>query len=104
MKRALIVGVGILALMVGVQAANAQANINPNVYPPYRGARVAQQPYEWYAAPGPAKRAGNMCAVSTEGYATRPYGFQRPCPAPQKAAAPAKAKKKKVATAYAKKK
>jgi hypothetical protein len=38
-------------------AANAQANINPNVYPPYRGAPVAQQPWEWHAGPGPSKRA-----------------------------------------------
>ncbi len=58
MKRALIAGLGILALIVGVQAANAQANINPNVYPNNAGERygVSQQPYEWHAAPGPNRR------------------------------------------------
>src|SRR5258706_1845103 len=33
MKRALIGGLSVLAMIVGVSAANAQANINPNVYP-----------------------------------------------------------------------
>src|SRR5262249_24065102 len=32
MKRALIAGLSILAIIVGVEAANAQANINPNIY------------------------------------------------------------------------
>ena len=46
MKRALMAGLGVLALIVGVQAANAQANINPNVYPGNVGER--------YGARGPA--------------------------------------------------
>src|SRR5258708_13189870 len=33
MKRALIGGLSVLAMIVGVSAANPQANINPNVYP-----------------------------------------------------------------------
>ena len=98
MKRALIAGFGALALIAGVQAASAQANINPNEYPGNRGERYgAQAPYEWYGAPGPNKR-GNMCVVHVD--PLRGYGFQKPCPAPAKAAAaPAvRHKKKKVAT------
>src|SRR5215469_15895367 len=98
MKRALIVAsVGILASIVWVTAANAQANINPNLYPGNASERYGQQPYEWYGAPGPNKR-GNMCVVHVD--PLRGYGFQKPCPAPAKAAAaPAvRHKKKKVAT------
>ena len=85
MKRALIAiaSVGILAPTAWVVAANAQANINPNIYPPYRGAPVAQQPWEWYAAPGPNKR-GAMCVSHVD--PTRGYGFQQACPAPKGAA------------------
>jgi hypothetical protein len=96
MKLALIGGLSALAMIVGVTAANAQANINPNIYPTTPGGK-----WEWHAGPGPQKR-GNMCLVHTD--LNRGYGFQRPCPAPQKAAAPAKAKKKKVATKTSKKK
>ena len=32
MKHALIGGLSVLAMIVGVSAANAQANINPNLY------------------------------------------------------------------------
>jgi hypothetical protein len=87
MKHALIAGLGVLALIAGVQAANAQANINPNLYPGNAGERYRATPYEWYAAPGPNKR-GNMCVTHVD--AGRGYGFQGPCPAPKKAAAPAK--------------
>ena len=86
MKRALIVAsVSVLASTVWVVSANAQANVNPNVYPgntsgPY-GGRAA--PYEWYAAPGPMKR-GNMCVKHVD--PLRGYGFQEPCPAPKAAA------------------
>ena len=60
MKHALIVAsVGILASTFGVVSANAQADINPNIYPPYRGAPVAQQPWEWYASVGPVRRGRN---------------------------------------------
>jgi hypothetical protein len=86
MKRALIAGLGVLALIAGVQPANAQANINPNLYPGNAGERYGARPYEWYAAPGPNKR-GNMCVTHVD--AGRGYGFQAPCP-PPKAAAPAK--------------
>jgi len=94
MKRALIAGVGVLALIVGVQAANAQANINPNVYPNNAGERygVSQQPYEWHAGPGPNKR-GNMCVTHVD--LNRGYGYMAPCPAPKGAAA-APARKKRV--------
>jgi hypothetical protein len=97
MKHALIGGLSVLAMIVGVSAANAQANINPNEYPGNRGERYgAQAPYEWYGAPGPNKR-GNMCVTHVD--PLRGYGFQAPCPAPKKAAAaPAvRHKKKKVA-------
>ena len=78
MKRALIAGLGVLALMVGVQAANAQANMNPNLYPNNAGERYGTRsaPYEWYAAPGPNKRR-NMCVTHVD--SLRGYGFQAPC-------------------------
>jgi hypothetical protein len=77
MKRALIAiaSVGILASTAWVVAANAQANINPNIYPPYRGV--------WHAGPGPSKR-GAMCVTHTD--INRGYGYQAPCPAPKGAA------------------
>ena len=92
MKQVLIGGLSVLAMIVGVSAANAQANINPNIYPPTPGARGAPQaqPWEWHAGPGPKKR-GAMCI--TESDATRGYGFQQPCPAPKAAAAAPKAKR-----------
>ncbi len=92
MKRALIAiaSVGILASTAWVVAANAQANINPNIYPPYRGAPAAQQPWEWHAGPGPSKR-GAMCVTHVD--INRGYGYQAPCPAPKGAqkAAPKRA-------------
>jgi hypothetical protein len=97
MKRVLIGGLSAAAMIVGVTAANAQANINPNEYPGNRGERYgAQAPYEWYGAPGPNRR-GNMCVTHVD--PLRGYGFQAPCPAPKEAAAaPAvRHKKKKVA-------
>jgi len=83
MKLALIGSLSGLAMIVGVTAALAQANINPNIYPAYRGAPVAQQPWEWHAGPGPNKR-GNMCLTHTD--INRGYGYQAPCPPPKKAA------------------
>ncbi len=91
----LIGGLSVLAMIVGVSAANAQANINPNVYPGNTSERYgAQAPWEWHGAPGPNKR-GNMCVTHTD--PMRGYGYQAACPAPKKAAAAPKAKKKKVA-------
>ena len=95
MKRALIGGLSVLAMIVGVTAANAQANINPNVYPNNAGERYGTSgnvPYEWHGAPGPNRR-GNMCVTHTD--PMRGYGYQAPCPAPKAAAAPARSKKKK---------
>ena len=83
MKLALIAGLSGLAMIAGVSAAIAQANLNPNIYPPYRGAPVAQGPWEWHAGPGPNKRGG-MCVTHTD--INRGYGFQAPCPAPKAAA------------------
>jgi hypothetical protein len=91
MKQVLIGGLSVLAMIVGIEAANAQANINPNIYPVTPGAQGG--PWEWHAGPGPNKR-GNMCVTHVD--ATRGYGFQAPCPAPKKAAAAPKAKRKKV--------
>src|SRR5215470_7051256 len=65
MKHALIGGLSVLAMIVGVSAANAQANINPNEYPRNAGERYGASgnaPYEWYGAPGPMRR-GNMCVT-----------------------------------------
>ena len=89
MKLALIAiaSVGFLASTAWVVAANAQANINPNVYPANRSERYGAQPYEWYGAPGPNKR-GNMCVTHVD--PMRGYGYQSPCPAPKAAAAPAR--------------
>jgi hypothetical protein len=97
MKHALIGGLSVLAMIVGVSAANAQANINPNEYPRNTGERYgASGNYEWYGAPGPMRR-GNMCVTHVD--PLRGYGYQAPCPAPKAAAAPAvRHKKKKVAT------
>jgi hypothetical protein len=83
MKLALIGSLSGLAMIVGVTAALAQANINPNIYPPYRGAPVAQGPWEWHAGPGPNKR-GSMCLKHVD--INRGYGYQEPCPPPKKAA------------------
>ena len=86
MKRALIVAsMGILASTVWVVAANAQANINPNVYPGNTSERYGAQPYEWPAGPGPVRRGGR-CVVDVD--INRGYGFMKDCPAPQGSAAP----------------
>ena len=83
MKRALIVAsVGVLASTVWVVSANAQADINPNIYPVTPGA-------QWQAA-GPMKQ-GAMCRTEVD--SGRGYGFMKPCPAPKAAAAP-KAKRR----------
>jgi hypothetical protein len=96
MKRVLIGGLSVVAMIVGVSAANAQANINPNEYPRNAGERYGTSgntPYEWYGAPGPNRR-GNMCVTHVD--PMRGYGYQSACPAPQKAAAaPAVRHKKK---------
>src|ERR1700745_3155479 len=97
MKRALVVAsVGFLASTAWVVAANAQANINPNVYPANTsGPYASPSPWEWHAGPGPERR-GNMCLVHTD--INRGYGFQKACPAPKAAAAPAvRHRKKRVA-------
>ena len=93
MKLALIGGLSAFAIVAGMAAANAQANINPNVYPGNTSERYGQQPWEWHGAPGPNRR-GNMCVTHTD--PLRGYGYQAACPAPKKAAA-APRKKKRVA-------
>jgi hypothetical protein len=87
MKRALIVAsVSILATTVWVVSANAQANINPNVYPGNTSEQYgARAPWEWYASVGPVRR-GNQCVVDVD--VNRGYGFMKDCPAPQASAAP----------------
>jgi len=95
MKLALIGGFSALAIIAGVTAANAQANINPNVYPGNTSERYgAQAPWEWHGAPGPNRR-GNMCVTHTD--PLRGYGWQGPCPGAKKAAA-APRKKRRVAS------
>ena len=90
MKRALIAGFSVLAMIVGVETANAQANINPNVYPNNTSERYgAQAQWEWYASVGPARR-GNQCVVDVD--SGRGYGFLKDCPAPQAATAPRRAR------------
>src|SRR5262249_1065124 len=100
MKRALIAiaSVGFLASTAWVVAANAQANINPNVYRGNTsGPYGAQAPWEWHAGPGPNKRGG-MCVTHTD--IGRGYGYQAACPAPKAAAGPEKGKKKNVAARW----
>ena len=76
MKRALIAAsVGILASTVWVAAANAQADINRNIYPVTPGA-------QWQAG-GPMKQ-GAMCRTDVD--SSRGYGFMKGCPAPKAAA------------------
>jgi hypothetical protein len=84
MKRALIAiaSVGFLASTAWVVAANAQANINPNVYPGNTSGQYGQRE-PWEAGPGPMKR-GAMCVTHTD--INRGYGFQGACPAPKGAA------------------
>jgi hypothetical protein len=94
MKLALIGGLSALAIFAGVTAANAQANMNPNLYPGNMGERYGAQPWEWHGAPGPNRR-GNMCVTHTD--PLRGYGFQAQCPAPKKAAAAPHRRKKRVA-------
>jgi hypothetical protein len=90
MKRALIAGFSVLAMIVGVTAANAQANIDPNVYPNNTSERYgAQAQWEWYASVGPVRR-GNQCVVDVD--SGRGYGFLKDCPAPQAGAAPRRAR------------
>ena len=90
MKRALIAGFSVVAMIVGVETANAQANINPNVYPNNTSERYgAQPPWEWYASVGPVRR-GKQCVVDVD--INRGYGFMKDCPAPQAAAAPRRAR------------
>jgi len=87
MKQVLIGGLSVLAMIVGgVTAANAQANINPNLYPGNTSERYgATAPWEWHAGPGPVKRGGN-CVADVD--INRGYGFMKPCPAPRASAAP----------------
>ena len=81
MKRALIVAsMGILASTVWVASANAQGNINPNLYPNNASERYGARPFP---AGGPV-RSGNRCRTEVD--ATRGYGFMKDCPAPKAAA------------------
>jgi hypothetical protein len=85
MKRALIVASVGVASTVWVVSANAQANINPNVYRGNTsGPYGAQAPWEWHAGPGPMRR-GNKCVEHVD--LNRGYGFMKDCPAPQGAQA-----------------
>src|SRR5262249_7763440 len=86
MKHALIAvaSVGILASTAWVVAANAQANINPNVYRGNTsGPYGAQAPWECHAGPGPKKRANRSIPDS---HPRRGNGFQAASPAPKGAA------------------
>jgi hypothetical protein len=81
MKRALIVAsVGVLASTVWVVSANAQANVNPNLYPNNASERYGARPFP---AGGPM-RSGNRCRTEVD--PTRGYGFMKDCPAPKAAA------------------
>src|SRR5262249_31060693 len=76
MKRALIVAsMGILASTVWAASANAQANINPNVYP----GNASEQ---YGGGPGPVRR-GNRCVQAVD--TARGYGFMKDCAAPKAA-------------------
>jgi hypothetical protein len=97
MKRALIVAsMGILASTVWAVAANAQGNINPNLYPGNASERYGV-PNEWPAGPGPIRR-GNKCVQDVD--INRGYGFMKDCPAPQASAAPRQRAAPRVAHRY----
>src|SRR6516225_7023092 len=49
----------------------------PYAVTPRTYAAQSAQPNEWYAAPGPMKRPGNMCVTHVD--SLRGYGFQAPC-------------------------
>jgi hypothetical protein len=84
MKHALIGSLSVLAMIVGIEAANAQADINPNLYPGNTSERYgATAPWEWQATPGPIRR-GSQCAVDVD--SGRGYGYMKDCPAPQASA------------------
>jgi len=69
MKRALIGGIGVVALLAGVQDVYAQAR------------PAAPNPgWEWYASVGPVRR-GNQCVQDVD--INRGDGFLKACPAPQ---------------------
>jgi ABC-type glycerol-3-phosphate transport system substrate-binding protein len=82
MKRALIAiaSVGFLSSTAWVVAANAQANLNPNLYPNNASERYGVRPFP---AGGPV-RSGNRCRTEID--STRGYGFMKDCPAPKAAA------------------
>src|ERR1700745_1490258 len=86
MKRALIGGLSALAMIVGVEAANAQANIKPTLYLGNTSEQYgARAPWEWYASVGPVRR-GRQCVVDVD--INRGYGFMKNCPSPQAPPAP----------------
>jgi hypothetical protein len=76
-KRALIGGIGVVALLAGVQDVYAQARP--------AGATAG---WEWYASVGPVRR-GSQCVQDVD--INRGYGFLKPCPAPQAPARQARA-------------
>jgi hypothetical protein len=79
MKRALITiaTVGILAPTAWVVAANAQANINPNVYPGNVSEQYgARAPWEWHAGPGNAATCASPTSTSIVVMASK--GHARP--------------------------
>jgi|GraSoiStandDraft_14_1057315.scaffolds.fasta_scaffold828970_1 hypothetical protein len=79
MKRALITiaTVGILAPTTWVVAANAQANINPNVYPGNVSEQYgARAPWEWHAGPGNAATCASPTSTSIVVMASK--GHARP--------------------------
>ena len=93
MKRALIGGLSVLAMIVGVSAANAQANINPNIYRGNTsGPYGAQAPWEWHAGPGPERR-GNMCLAHVD--LNRGYGTKRRARLPRRRRLPQRARKRR---------
>ena len=63
MKRALIACFSVLAMIVGVETANAQANINPNVYPNNTSERYGA-PAPWNGTPALVRFAAAISAWS----------------------------------------
>jgi hypothetical protein len=84
MKYALISSLSLLAIIVGTEAANAQAEINPNIYPPYRGAPAAQQVgVVFHAGSGPPRqsvrsRCRRRSRLRVHEGLPRPEGFGSP--------------------------
>ncbi len=81
MKRAIVISVGIFALIAGVQEAAAQNAGGSSYAQPYGSGYAAGYGGGYMPAVGPV-RVGGGCVVTTD--SGRGYGFTKPCDPPQR--------------------